>query len=290
MKQNAPLTWLVPIIFILATFAAIVGLITNDGGGVYYFTNVHGQVIQMDGRGIYKFDSLLAGAGFRGTNVVTLFISLPLLLIAYIDTLRGSVNGRIILIGAILPFLYCGASMTFSAAYNPLFLVYTAMFSASLFATITAITTFELGSLTERIKPGFPSRGIAIFLFSTGILTLLVWMSELLPSLVSGVAPETLGPYTTMYTHGFDSAIITPTFIIVGKSILKRKPIGILLAAPLLIFCTLVSFYVIGQSIYQYLAGLVFPIVFYISLVGSWVVVGILAIGFIKVYFHHLSD
>ena len=289
MKRNASLTWLVPIIFILATFAAIVGLITNDGGGIYYFTNVHGQVIQMDGRGIYKFDSLLAGAGFRGTNAVTLFIALPLLLIAYITYIKGSFNGRIILIGALLPLLYCSASMTFSAAYNPLFLVYTAMFSASLFATIIAITSFELGLLTERIKPGFPYKGIAIYLISSGFLTLLVWMSELLPSLVSGVAPETLGPYTTMYTHGFDSAIITPTFVIIGKYLLKRKPMGILLAAPLLIFCTLVSFYVIGQSIYQYLAGLVFPLVIYASMVGSWVLMGILAIGFIRSYFHHLS-
>jgi hypothetical protein len=289
MKQNPSLTCLVPIIFILAIFAAIEGLITIDGGGVYYFTNVHGQSIQMDGRGIYKFDSLLAGAGFRGTNAVTLIIALPLLLIAYITYLRGSINGRIILTGAILPFLYCGASLTFSAAYNNLFLVYTAMLSASLFATITAITSFDLGLLTERVKPGFPYKSIAIFLIASGIVTLLVWMSELLPSLVSGVAPETLGPYTTMYTHGFDSAIITPTFVIIGKFLLQRKPIGILLAAPLLIFFILVSFYVIGQSVYQYLAGLVFPIEIYISMVGSWIVMGILAFGFIRSYFQNLS-
>lgn len=289
MKRNIPLTWLVPIILILAAFSAVIGLVTDDGAGVYSFTNVHNQVIQIDGRGIYKFDSLLVAAGFRGTNAVTLIITIPLLLAAYIADIKGSVKGRILLIGALLPFLYCSASLTFSAAYNSLFLVYTAMLSASLYATITAITSFDLRLLDKRVKTGFPYKGIAIFLIIAGIGTLFIWISELLPSLISGVAPETLGPYTTMYTHGFDSAIITPAFILIGLDLLKHKPMGMLLAAPFLIFCALVGFFVIGQTIFQYLAGLVFPINVYIGMVGSWVILGAVAIVFTKSYFCHLS-
>ena len=289
MEENRSLTWLVPIIIILSAISAIFGLVKIDDGAAYSFTNVHGQLVQMDGHGIYKFDSLLAAASFRGTNVVTILITIPLLFFVYIASFRGSLKGRILLIGALLPFLYCGASMTFSATYNALFLVYTALLSASFFATIAAIRSINPQQLEHRIKPGFPYQGIGIFLIIAGIGTLLVWMSELLPALLSNAVPDTLGPYTTMFTHGFDSAIISPSFILVGIHSLKHKPLGMLLAAPFLIFCALVGLFVIGQTIAQYLVGLIFPIHVYIGMAGSWIFLSAIAIGFSKAYFNHLS-
>ncbi|QRN84238.1 hypothetical protein JR338_05730 [Chloroflexota bacterium] len=290
MKKSISLTWLVPIIVILSAILAIVGLITANDGFVYSFTNVHGQTIQMDGRGIYKYDSLLAAAGFRGTNAVMLLFAIPLLVIAYIAYLKGSIKGGILLLGALLPFLYCGASMTFSAAFSDLFLGYTALLSTSFFATITVISSINLQLVDKRIKPGFPYKGIGIILIIAGFGTLFIWMSELLPALFSGSVPETLGPYTTMFTHGFDSAIISPAFILIGIYSLKHKPLGVVLAAPFLILCVLVGFFVIGQSIAQYLAGLIFPINVYIGLVGSWVLLGVIAIGFTITYFRNIQD
>lgn len=289
MKQNRALTWLVPIIIALSTFLAIMGLMTASDGLGYSFINVHGQSIQMDGRGIYKFDSLIAAASFRGTDAVLLIFAIPLLVIAYIAHLKGTVKGRLILIGVLLPFLYCGASMTFSAAFSDLFLDYIALLSTSFFATIVAITSINPQLVEKRIKPGFPYKGIGIFLIVAGIGTLMVWMSELLPALLSGVTPKTLGPYTTMFTHGFDSAIISPACILTGIYTLKHKPLGVLLAAPLLIFCTLIGFFVIGQTIAQYQVGLIFPIQVYVGMVGSWVILGGTAIGFTKAYFSNLS-
>ncbi|MEN6511594.1 MAG: hypothetical protein ABFD00_07150, partial [Chloroherpetonaceae bacterium] len=71
MKKNTALYWLVPMIIILAAFPAIMGLVSNEGIGPHDFINVHGQPVQMDGRGIYQYDSLLVAAGFRGTDAVT---------------------------------------------------------------------------------------------------------------------------------------------------------------------------------------------------------------------------
>ena len=49
-------------------------------------------------------------------------------------------------------------------------------------------------------------------------------------AIMTGQAPENLGPYTTMFTHGFDSAVITPAAALAGVCLLKRKPLGYLLA------------------------------------------------------------
>jgi len=288
--MHTTLKWLIPLILLLGVFTASVGLFySTDNEGTFIFTNVHGQEVEMYGRGMYRNDSLLAGAGFRGTDAVTLFIVVPLTLAVYVMTLRGSLKAQIVMIPVLFYFLYNGVSMTFAATFNSLFLFYAASFSISLFATIIALATFDIEALTQKIKPAFPHRGITIFLFTAGIGTLFIWISELISPMLTGSAPANLGPYTTMFTHGFDSAVITPACVIAGIFIWQRKPLGYLLAAPLMIFCALIGVVVIGQTVSQTLAGLVFPIGVYIGMIGSWVIMGAFAVGLTVSFFRHLE-
>ncbi|MBN1874624.1 MAG: hypothetical protein JXA33_10375 [Anaerolineae bacterium] len=290
MKIIPTFKWLIPLILVLGVFSAGIGLFYhNKDETTFLFSNIHGQTVEIYGRGIYKNDSRLAGAGFRGADAVTLLVTAPLLALTYILSLRGSQNALIIMIAALFYFLYNGASLTFSAAFNALFLVYTCLFSASLYATIMALVTFDLQLLMARVRPGFPQRGLAIFTFIAGIGTLFIWLSEIIGPLLTGTVPATLGPYTTMYTHGFDSAVITPAAVLTGIFLLQRKPLGYLLAAPILILCALIGMVVIGQTISQSIAGLVFPISVYIGMISSWIVMGAFALGLTISYFHHLS-
>jgi hypothetical protein len=290
MQKHSALIWLVPLIAVIAVLTASAGLFLQGGEGPNTFTTLHGQSVEMDGRGIYQNDSLLVGAAFRGTDTVTLLVSLPLLMVSYFLYLRGSLKGQILMIGALFYMLYNGASMTFAATFNRMFLFYTALFSASLFATIFALVTFDIQTLANRISAGFPRRGIAIFMFVAGIGTLILWLSELVGPIMSGEAPELLGPYTTMFTHGFDSAVITPAAVLTGIFLLQRKPLGYLLAAPILLLCTLIGVVVIVQTISQALAGITFPVAVYVGMVGSWIVMGAFAVGLTVAYFRNLSN
>jgi hypothetical protein len=64
---------------------------------------------------------------------------------------------------------------------------------------------------------------------------------------------------------------------------------GYLLAAPILILCTLIGFVVIGQTISQTLEGIVFPFGVYIGRIGSWVVMGAFAIWLTILYFNKID-
>ncbi len=289
MSKTSALHWLVPLIALLALISAGAGLLVSGGDGPRTFTNVYGQVVELYGRGLYRHDSLLAGAGFRGVDAVTLFLAIPLLLAAFLRARRGSQDAQLVLLAALFYFLYNGASMTFSAMFNPLFLVYVALFSASLFAVILALVTFDTQTLAARVRPGFPHRGLAVFLMVVGFGTLLIWLSEVIGPLLTGTAPSLIGPYTTLFTHGFDSAIITPAAVLTGILLWRRRPSGYLLAAPLMLFCALVGVVVIAQSISQALAGLVFPIPVYIGMIGSWVVMGGFALGLTRSFFRNLK-
>ena len=290
MKQGSALHWLVPLIATLAIITAGVGLFSQGGDGPFPFTTIHGKTVEMYGEGMYRNDSLFVGALFRGTDAISLFVSLPLLLVGYLLSLRGSLRGNLLLIGALMYFLYIGVTYAFSAIFNSLFLVYTALFSVSLFATITALATFDTQALAGRVTSGMPRRGIAIFMFVAGLGTLMLWLSELIGPLMTDQAPANLGPYTTMFTHGFDSAVITPATLITGIYLLKRKPLGYLLAAPLLILCTNVSLAVIAQTVSQAMVGIVFPVGVYIGMVGSWVVMGAFAVALAISFFRNIQE
>src|SRR5512136_155322 len=147
MNKQPALNWLVPLIFMIALVTSGVGLFAQGGSGTYTFTTLHGQNVEMYGRGIYQNDSLIAGAGFRGTDAITLFAILPLLAVCYLLYRRGLLSGQLMMIGVLYYFLYNGASMTFSAAFNSMFLFYTALFSVGLFTVIVALTTSDTQAL-----------------------------------------------------------------------------------------------------------------------------------------------
>jgi hypothetical protein len=290
MKPQPAFYWLIPMLAILAAIIASVGLFSQGGDGPFLFTTIHGNTVEVYGQGIYRHDSTFVAALFRGTDAITLFVSIPLLLISYWFYRRGSMKGNILMIGMLTYFLYIGVTYTFSAVFNSLFLFYVALFSLSLFTTIIALTKFDIQLLTNKVNSGMPHRGMAIFMIIAGLGTLMLWLSDLIGPLMTGQAPTNLGPYTTMFTHGFDSAVITPATVITGLYLLRRKPLGYLLVAPLLILCTLIGIVVIAQTISQASVGIVFPIGVYIGMIGSWVVMGAFAVGLTISFFRNLSN
>ena len=290
MKPNSVFNWLVPLIAVLALALAGIGIFSQTDDTPFEFITVHGKTIEMYGNGIYRNDSLFAGALFRGTDVVTLFVCIPLLLVGFFQYRRRSLRGSILFVSMLVYFLYVGVTYTFSVAFNSLFLVYTALFSASLFAAIIALTSFNAQDLADHVISGMPHRGIAIFMFVAGLGTLMLWLSELIGPITTGQAPANLGPYTTMFTHGFDSAVITPATVVTGIFLLKRKPLGYLFAAPLLILCTIIGVEVIVQTISQAMVGIIFPVGVYIGMIGSWVVMGAFAVGLAISYFRNIKE
>ncbi len=289
MKQHSALHWLVPLIAILAIIITVAGLFATGGDGPFTFTSVYGDNVEIYGHGLYRHDSTFVATLLRGTDVITLFVAVPLLLVSYFLYRRGSLRGYIFMCAMLLYFLYIGTTYTFSVLFNATFLFYTALFSTTLFATIIVFTTFDLQALADNLNPNMPHRGMGIFMIVIGLGTLMLWISELIGPLLTGTAPANLGPYTTMFTHGFDSAVITPATVITGIYLLKRKTIGDFLAAPLMILCTLIGVVVLSQTISQGMAGITFPIPVYIGMVGSWVVMGAFAVGFTIRLFRNIS-
>ena len=96
MTNQSALRWLVPLIAILAAIAAAVGLFSTNGTGPFLFTTLHGEIIEIYGRGLYQYDTPLIAVGYRVGDAFTLFVGSPLLLVSLWryqhDALRGKIG------------------------------------------------------------------------------------------------------------------------------------------------------------------------------------------------------
>ena len=288
-QPSRTVIWLAWLIAVLALLAAGVGLFWQDGGRPFAFTTLHGQTIQMSGQGLYRYDTFFKAPINRGTDAATLLVGLPLLVLATLSYRHGSLRSRVLLTGVLAYFLYNSASLAFGVAYNALFLVYIAYFSASLFAFVLAFTSIDLGSLAAHISPRLPHRGIAAFVFVAG-LTVFVWLIDIVNGLANGQAPPGLASYTTEVTSVLDLAIIAPAAFLTSALLLRRAPLGYLLACVLLILLAIIGMVVVAQTVAQTLAGITLSIGEYVGKVGTFVVMSLIAIWLTALLFRGISN
>jgi hypothetical protein len=276
MDVVAVLAWLVAA---TALVAAAVGLFWEGSGASTAYTTLRGETVETYGRGIYAADTLFRGAGFRGSDALTLFVGVPFLLVAVALYRRGSVRGTFLLAGALAYFLYTYASVALGAAYNDLFLLYVAVFSAALFAFVVLLRAVDVGEVDWS---RMPRRSIGIFMLASGVLTAAIWLllTDLLPAVIEGRTPELEG-YTTLVTHVLDLGIVVPSVFVAGVLILRRSPLGYLFAIPLLVVEASLLPMIATQTASQVEAGVSFTSAEIIGPIASFCVFGALAVWFL---------
>src|SRR5215208_738683 len=184
MKNQSALTWLIPLIAVLALFAAGMGLFYQTPGAPYQYTNHRGETVMINGHGLYTYDTVSTAAQMQANDLIVLVVGLPLLVVSAYLAFRGSLRGRLLLSGTLGFFLYTYMSMSMLTAYNSLFLVYVALFTMSLYAFILSMLSFDLTDLPRHFSPQLPRGWIACVLFAVGGFLSLAWIGRVVPELL----------------------------------------------------------------------------------------------------------
>lgn len=290
MKHSTLIVGLAVLIAILALIAVGAGFLWPNMGGSYTFTNLRGQAVQIYGQGLYRYDTLFTGAANRGNDLITFVLAIPLLLYALARYRQGSLRGGLLLLGTLIYFLYLYGSYALGIAFNPLFLVYIALFSATLFAFVLLFSSVDRQWLAAHLAPTLPRRGIAIFMFVSGLATLVIWLQPLLDALVQNKPSPVLGTYTTTITDVLDLGLITPATFIAGALIWRRNPTGYLIAYSLLVLEIMLTPMIAAQTVSQLLAGITFTPAEIIGPMVGFATLGLFALWMMVILLRGTAD
>jgi uncharacterized membrane protein len=275
MQTSKTLVTLSVLIAVLALVAAGLGVFWQGTGQPHEFRTLRGETVMIQGRGLYRYDTVSLAAQAIAQDVVTLVIGIPLLIAALVIFQRGKLRGKLLLSGTLAYFLYTYASYAFGAAYNILFLVYVALFTLSLFAFILTLMTIDVRTLPQHFSSRLPRRGIAVFLFAVGGFLLMAWFERIVPALVSAQPPIGLESYSTLYIQVLDLGLIVPAAFLSGILLWNRRQWGYLLSSVVLVKAVTLALAVSAMAVNMTLTGvqvgigeaMMFPTIAIISIV-----------------------
>ncbi len=135
----------------------------------------------------------------------------------------------------------------------------------------------------------YERRGLAAFLFASGVLTLAIWLFDPLAALLQGTSPVLHGS-TTLITHALALALTVPAFIICGRWVLRRHPRGYLIASALLVLIASLAPPVIAMTAGQALAGMRFTLGEVIGYIAGFILLGAAAIVLIFILLRNTAD
>jgi hypothetical protein len=113
-------------------------------------------------------------------------------------------------------------------------------------------------------------------MFAGGIITIGAWLVPILIAQLQGELPPRLDHNITMVTDSLDLATITPATFISGILMLKAKPLGYLIAMPLLGIIVMLIFLISSGTVSQILAGISFSPGEIIGPIAGFGILGIL--------------
>lgn len=261
MKYNRYISILVVIIAILSLLSCTIGIFSNSGPGSYEIESFRGERITIHGKGLYKDDSVAVASQGIAQDVITLILGIPLLLISLFQSLKGSLKGKLLLAGTLGYFLYTYISYVFLWMYNPMFIVYVVLMSASFFAFILSMMSIDISNLSNSFSKKLPVKFLGGFQIFFAMALFLLWIGKIAPTIVDGAIPVGLEHYTTLVIQGMDLGFIVPIAFLSGVLLIKRKPYGYLLSSVIIMKGFTMGAAISAMIIGQYLAGVSISII-----------------------------
>jgi hypothetical protein len=280
MKSRKTIITLSLLIAVFSTIATTMGIFSKDGAGSYQYTSIRGKEVTIFGRGLYKDMSAEVAPQGIAQDCITLFVGIPLLLVALWLALRGSERGRYLLTGTLGYFLVTYLFYTVMGMYNQLFLAYVLLMVASFYGFILTLLSFDKKALNSHFKTATPFKATGGFLIFNAVSIGLLWLSIVVPPLLNGtIIPLQVEHYTTLIVQGLDLGILLPAAFISGVLWIKRTPLGYLLAPIYFVFLSILMAALTAKVIAMALLGYnVIPVIFIIPTFNLLTIISTVAI------------
>lgn len=177
------------------------------------------------------------------------------LVVAAVRYRRGSQRAGLVWLGVLLYLIYAFIVYAVAVHLNHLFLIYVAVLGLSAWTVL-----FNVAHLRREAVLHGKDRSLKVaawVLIATGVLFASLWLSELVPALLTGNVPASLTEAGLWVNpiHVIDLSMVLPGFIISGVAALRLRAHGMFWLAPWLVFSTLMGSSIIAAMVVMMIAG-----------------------------------
>lgn len=178
-------------------------------------------------------DNLLVSASWRGTDLVTLVVAVPLLALVAPRAGRQDARADLVWLGLLDYALYNYLFYLFGAAFNGAFLVYVAIVVAATVGLVFGLASLDVPAIGRQFDARTPVGGVAVFL---GLLALGLGgfhVALAVSFFASGAPPallQAIGHPTSVISALDLWLVVTPSGL-AAVWLWRREPWGVVLAA-----------------------------------------------------------
>ena len=180
---------------------------------------------------IYR-DNAFVTTTWLGNDAVTLFLAVPILLVAMVFGSRGSWMATLVWLGAVDYMLYNYAFYLFGAAFNVFFLVYAALLGLSIFALIFGLVGLDVTILSRQYSEKTPVKWIGGYFLFVAIGLSGVYLMQSIGFIVTGQLPAivSISGHPTNMVFALDLTLLIPWLAVGAVWLMKRQPWGYVVA------------------------------------------------------------
>jgi hypothetical protein len=190
----------------------------------------------------------------RGQDLGNL-LAVLVLLVSAVKWRNGSRRAGLVWLGVLLYLVYAFVVYAMAVHLNYLFLVYVAVLGLSAWGVIFHVS--DLRARTTAYPIGRPRTVAAWVLGVTGVAFATLWLSELVPALLTDSVPASLTEAGLIVNpiHVIDLSVVLPGFVISGVAALQGRDHGLFWLAPWLVFSVLMGTSIVATMVLLVSAG-----------------------------------
>ena len=213
------------------------------------------------------------------TDLVTLLVGVPLLVGTTLAMRRGSLRARVLWLGTLAFMAYDYGMYALAVRWNPLFLLYAALFGLSLYALVLGFIATDPVRLRAALARRLPVGPVATYLVVIAVVVAAMWLAEEIGALLRGTVPPSVSQFETPtnIVHVFDLSIVLPAMVVAAVMLVRDRPWGYVLAGTLLVKAATIGLWVVMMIWFSARAGFPSPAaytaVFLLLSVVGWLLV-----------------
>jgi len=222
----------------------------------------------------------------QATDLVTLAVAVPVLVMSLVLATRGSLRAEVIWLGALGYILYMYVIYAFDVAFNPLFPVYVAALSLSIWSLAALLMHVDLAVVRAHCRERLPVRAIALYLLIVAALFFMAWMKDIVPAVIGNSTPASLEKtrQLTNPVEVLDLSILLPLCVLSGVLLWQHRPWGYLLAGVALTTMTIIGLSIVVDMVFEHHTDPMLSL----GMVPLFAAVTLIGLGLLAIYLRNL--